>query len=76
MQGIYTETQVCVDDVSNICKQNSEDLLWERTYFQYPDFALKQRSGEKYDEHDKDHICLYGEPEMEQIMTGNLVSIF
>ncbi|XP_062713969.1 angiotensin-converting enzyme-like [Aedes albopictus] len=75
MQGIYTETQVCVDDVSNICKQNSEDLLWERTYFQYPDFALKQRSGEKYDEHDKDHICLYGEPEMEQIMTET-TSIF
>lgn len=68
MQGIYTETQICLDDVADICKRNG--LLWAKTSFQYPQFTSEEITDLKKNEHARDRICLYGEPEMEQIMTG------
>ncbi|EAT34915.1 AAEL012873-PA [Aedes aegypti] len=67
MQGIYTETQICLDDVADICKRNG--LLWAKTSFQYPQFTSEEKTDLKKNEHARDRICLYGEPEMEQIMT-------
>lgn len=65
MQGIYTGTQVCIDKAYNPCKGNG--LLWDRTSLKHRDLASNKLS----DAEDKDRICLYGEPEMEQIMTGS-----
>lgn len=65
MQGIYTGTQVCIDKTYNPCKGN--DVLWARTSLKHQNFLSNNQS----DTEDKDRICLFGEPEIEQIMTGS-----
>ncbi|XP_062554750.1 angiotensin-converting enzyme-like isoform X2 [Armigeres subalbatus] len=66
LQGLYTETKICIDDISKVCEENG--LLWERTYFQYPDFTMQQQSKPLSSKESRGEICMHGEPEMEQIM--------
>lgn len=71
MQTIYTGTQICVDKSYDACDGNQ--VLWERTHFKYPKFEENEVEDQKAKENQEaGKICLFGEPDMEQIMTkGN-----
>ncbi|XP_055529877.1 angiotensin-converting enzyme-like isoform X2 [Wyeomyia smithii] len=62
MQNIYTGAQVCLNGTFS-----NENLLWENTFFRYPHFGNKS---EKNPTSLSKPLCLYGEPDMEQLMTG------
>ncbi|XP_039449290.1 angiotensin-converting enzyme-like [Culex pipiens pallens] len=68
MQTIYTGTQICVDKSYDACDGNQ--VLWERTHFKYPKFEENEVGDQKAKENQEaGKICLFGEPDMEQIMT-------
>ncbi|XP_058835010.1 angiotensin-converting enzyme-like isoform X2 [Topomyia yanbarensis] len=66
LQGIYTGTQVCV---KGSCDDDGK--LWQSTFFKYPELE----SG-NYVEPTTNEICLFGEPDMERIMTGETMHQF
>lgn len=83
MQQIFTETQVCLPKMLNLC--TNENRIWEYTYVKYPDgtlhrIVLKKDSANGQQFYADDGInnqfsdsfkCFNGEPDLERIMQGD-----
>lgn len=82
MQEIFTETQVCLPRLLNLCTHSNQ--IWEFTYVKFPDgsfhrIILKKDSANFqqifddgiYEDLSDSVVCFDGEPDLERIMQGD-----